>query len=55
MALIYRGQVAQEPTTANTVETGIEARFLGRPFNVRKSQMTAHRRSYPLQFMGKTY
>ncbi|MGK7890738.1 MAG: hypothetical protein AB4042_15510 [Leptolyngbyaceae cyanobacterium] len=55
MSLIYRGQVAQESTTADTVDTGIQARFLGRPFNVRKSTVSAPRRSRPLQFMGKMY
>lgn len=55
MSLIYRGQVAQESSTATTVDTGIQAHFLGRPFNIRQSTAVAQRRSYPLQFMGKTY
>ncbi len=55
MSLIYRGQVAQESATANTVDSGIQAKFLGRPFSVRKSNQPAQRRSYSLQFMGKAY
>lgn len=55
MSLIYRGQIAQESATANTVDTGMKAQFLGRPFSVRKSNQPAQRRSYSLQFMGKMY
>jgi hypothetical protein len=55
MSLIYRGQVAQESATASTVDTGIQARFLGRPFSVRKSTVRVPRRSRPLQFMGQSY
>jgi hypothetical protein len=55
MSLIYRGQIAPESSTAPTVDSGIEARFLDRPFSIRKFNQPAPRRSHALQFMGKTY
>ncbi|MEB3229552.1 MAG: hypothetical protein VKJ64_00980 [Leptolyngbyaceae bacterium] len=55
MSLIYRGQIAPESATTPTVDSGIQARFLGRPFSIRKSTVSAQRRNYPLQFMGKLY
>lgn len=55
MPLIYRGQIAQPSATANTVDTGMTGKFLGRSFPIRQAQQPAQRTAKMLQFRGAAY
>ena len=55
MSLIYRGQTAQPSMTAETTETGMTGKFMGRSFPIRKAQQPAQRQAKLLQYRGTIY
>ena len=55
MSLIYRGKAAQPSAVANTVETGMNATFLGRSFPIRAAESNQERAQVRLQYRGVLY
>ena len=55
MSLIYRGHTAQPSMTAETTETGMAGKFMGRSFPIRQSQQSPQRQAKLLQYRGTIY
>ncbi|MEM9217611.1 MAG: DUF4278 domain-containing protein [Cyanobacteria bacterium P01_F01_bin.150] len=55
MSLIYRGQTAQPSTIAETLETGLIGKFMGRSFPIRQAQQPVRATAKLLQFRGVIY